>query len=239
MVIYKIKNKINNKIYVGKSLEDDPEYFGSGISIKRAIEKYGKDSFEKEIIERCEKLETLNEREKYWIREYKSTDRKIGYNLAEGGNGGNTRKGYSEMELLNYQKKLSESVLNSEKYKLFVDDRRGKKRPEHSKKLKELYETGKIKPWNLGVKTSEETKKKISKKNKGKKFSEEIKKKISDSKKVKIIMLDKNYKEICSFDSIKEGSEIMYINRCCISDCLNGRQKTAGGYLWKFEKNTK
>ena len=52
MEIYIVTNKINGKIYVGQSTKSDPTYFGSGVSINRAIAKYGKENFKKEVIER-------------------------------------------------------------------------------------------------------------------------------------------------------------------------------------------
>jgi len=234
MIIYKIKNKVNNKIYIGKSLINDPDYLGSGISINNAIKKYGKENFQKEVLEVCENEEVLNEREKFWIKELNTTNRKIGYNIAEGGNGGNTRLGYDNSELINYYKKISNGVINSEKYKKFVESRKGKKNQNISNKLKELYQSGKLTTWNKGIKTREETKIKISLKNLGKKLSEDAKKKISESKFVGVTMMDINNNIIKNFDSIKTASEIMNINRCCISDCINGRQKTAGGYKWKI-----
>lgn len=50
-----------------------------------AIRKYGKENFHREIIEECDN-NSLNEREVYWINHYNSTDKNIGYNLALGGN---------------------------------------------------------------------------------------------------------------------------------------------------------
>ena len=52
----------------------------------QAIQKYGKDNFTREIIEEVDE-EQLNEREQYWIRVYNSTDKAIGYNLSLGGEG--------------------------------------------------------------------------------------------------------------------------------------------------------
>jgi group I intron endonuclease len=234
MIIYKITNKVNNKIYIGKSLYDDESYMGSGLSINNALKKYGKENFIKETIEICEDQKTLNERERFWIKKYNSTSREIGYNIAEGGNGGNTRQGYDENKMELYYKKLSEGVSNSVRYQEFVEKRKGTKNPKISSKLKELYSKGIIKPWNLGLETSQQTKIKISQKNKGKKMSQDAKRKISESKFVGVLMMDMNDNIIRSFTSIKEASEIMKINRCCISDCLNGRQKTAGGYKWKL-----
>ena len=88
MIIYKTVNAINGKFYIGQDSNNNPEYLGSGTLLKRAIEKYGKENFIKEIVEVCSTKTELNEREKYWIKETKAQE--IGYNIAEGGNGGNT-----------------------------------------------------------------------------------------------------------------------------------------------------
>jgi group I intron endonuclease len=88
MIIYKTVNVLNGKFYIGQDSNNNPEYLGSGTLLKRAIEKYGKENFIKEIVEVCSTKTELNEREKYWIKETKAQE--IGYNIAEGGNGGNT-----------------------------------------------------------------------------------------------------------------------------------------------------
>lgn len=90
MYIYKIQNKINNKIYIGqstKSINDSKEYFGSGILIKKAIKKYGIENFTKSILYECKTSGDLNEKEIYYILKYKSNI--DGYNISTGGNGGN------------------------------------------------------------------------------------------------------------------------------------------------------
>jgi hypothetical protein len=85
--IFKIINLINSKIYVGKSSNDRPTYYGSGRAIKAAIKKYGKNNFKKEIIDSAETLLELNEKEKYWILYHSSHNPKIGYNRSFGGDG--------------------------------------------------------------------------------------------------------------------------------------------------------
>lgn len=89
MIIYEIKNKVNGKIYIGQhSSKELGSYWGSGKLIKYSIEKYGIDNFERTILERCSTKNELNEREKYWIKKKDSIN--IGYNLTEGGTGGDT-----------------------------------------------------------------------------------------------------------------------------------------------------
>ena len=88
MQIYKITNKINNKWYIGKDASNRPYYFGSGIAIKAAISKYGKENFEKTILEECDSLEELNIREIYWITYTNAVENPNSYNIAKGGEGG-------------------------------------------------------------------------------------------------------------------------------------------------------
>jgi group I intron endonuclease len=88
MIIYKTTNLINGKFYVGKDERNKPDYLGSGINLQRAIKKYGKENFIKETLEVCSTREELIEREKYWITETKAQE--LGYNIADGGWGGNT-----------------------------------------------------------------------------------------------------------------------------------------------------
>ena len=95
--IYKIINKLNNKIYIGKHKvpkngEDFYRYMGKGLAIRDAIKKYGKENFEKEILENIEDDEKqllVDEREKFWIKELNSLSPN-GYNLSPGGEGGCT-----------------------------------------------------------------------------------------------------------------------------------------------------
>jgi group I intron endonuclease len=91
MIIYEIKNKVNGKLYIGQHSSDElGSYWGSGKLLKYAINKYGIENFERSIIERCSTKDELNEREKYWIEEKKSVAN--GYNLTDGGTGGDNSK---------------------------------------------------------------------------------------------------------------------------------------------------
>lgn len=93
MVVYKTTNLINGKIYIGKDESMKPHYIGSGYILKKAIRKYGKENFKKDILESCGSREELEEKERYWIKELNATNPEIGYNVAEGGTGGNTYHG--------------------------------------------------------------------------------------------------------------------------------------------------
>lgn len=98
MIIYKLTNKINGKIYIGqttKSFEErlrghiyDAQYRkkASDSRLSNAIRKYGIDNFKKEIIFDASNLEELNEKEEFYIKHFNSTNREIGYNIKYGGN---------------------------------------------------------------------------------------------------------------------------------------------------------
>lgn len=112
--IYKFTNKINNKVYIGQSTYIEKRYREHFYDCERltsdrhkstyfhkALQKYGKDNFNFEIIELCEENQ-LNEREKYWIEYYHSFQN--GYNLTYGGDGRSTRKYDSKLILELYEK---------------------------------------------------------------------------------------------------------------------------------------
>ena len=80
MVIYKTTNLVNGKQYIGKSVRNRPSYLGSGSVLKKAIRKYGKENFVKEIIEECSSTEELKEREEYWLNHYDSARNPMFYN---------------------------------------------------------------------------------------------------------------------------------------------------------------
>lgn len=115
--IYKITNIVNNKIYIGqvynKTIYDRFKRHCADASplapsyIDRAINKYGSDNFVVEEIDTAENKEELNNKEKYWISFYNSTNHNIGYNLTDGGDGGNTYAYKSEEELKQVKKKIS------------------------------------------------------------------------------------------------------------------------------------
>jgi group I intron endonuclease len=88
MIIYKTTNLVNGKIYIGKDKHNNEKYLGSGKILKQAINKYGRENFVKEVIEVCEDEKIWLEREIHWISYFNSI--KEGYNIALGGNGGDT-----------------------------------------------------------------------------------------------------------------------------------------------------
>ena len=92
--IYIITNKINNKVYIGQSVDIRTRWWNHRCELNRnnhynrhlqgAWNKYGEDNFDFSILEECTQ-DDLNNREVYWIDKYNSTNPKNGYNLSTGG----------------------------------------------------------------------------------------------------------------------------------------------------------
>jgi len=85
MIIYETFNLVNGKKYVGQDINNDPKYLGSGNLLRRAIKKYGKESFYKVTIENCSSQKELDEREIFWIKKLDAVNSPEFYNIAEGG----------------------------------------------------------------------------------------------------------------------------------------------------------
>lgn len=83
--IYKITNKINGRYYIGKHITENlnDSYMGSGKLIKKAIEKYGIENFEKKIVKIYDNEHDMNIAESLLI----DLNNKQIYNLQPGGKG--------------------------------------------------------------------------------------------------------------------------------------------------------
>jgi len=123
MYVYKITNKVNNKVYIGQSIRPIEERFNRHINdavnnvldthFARAIRKYGKENFTIELIDTAKTQEELTLKESKWISFYDST--KNGYNETDAITkcGGNTYKSKTEEEMRLISEKLKRSKLGS------------------------------------------------------------------------------------------------------------------------------
>lgn len=94
MHIYKITNLVNNKVYIGQTIQENPKmrwydhcaYARSGKKsyLYDSIRKHGVDNFHWEIIDAANSINELNNKEKYWLDYYRNVG--IVYNNREAGN---------------------------------------------------------------------------------------------------------------------------------------------------------
>jgi protein subunit release factor A len=83
MIIYKLQQQKTNKVYVGYSVNDNPNNFGSGKYIKRAVKDFGTKAFKREVLESFDSngsLSNVMNRLEYWIKKYKADNPKYGFN---------------------------------------------------------------------------------------------------------------------------------------------------------------
>lgn len=120
MIVYKITNIINNKIYIGQTTNTLEERLHGHIleatkynrlnnKLVKAIKEFGYENFKIEPIEFVDNKDDLNKREIYWINYYNSIEN--GYNTAAGGKGGNTYKGKTKEEMKNIKEKLRKTKI--------------------------------------------------------------------------------------------------------------------------------
>lgn len=198
--IYKITNDINQKIYIGKTEFSIEKRFKEHCQdafrdrnekrpLYAAMRKYGTEHFHIELIEETNIPE---EREKYWIEQYRSF--KNGYNATLGGDG----KRYIDYDLVISTYLITQNL--NETAKILQCDTR------HLAQI--------LKHNNINIKSQSE---------------------INREKYGKIIgQFTKDNKLIHSFSSIQEASKSINKPRAHISECVNGKRKTAYGYIWKI-----
>jgi group I intron endonuclease len=98
VIVYLIRNRINSKVYVGKTSQSLERRWQQHVWTARskkifnwplhnAIRKYGADAFAIEPICEATTLTELNTLERFHIAQYCGTDPKIGYNRTTGGDG--------------------------------------------------------------------------------------------------------------------------------------------------------
>ena len=83
MIIYKLQQKQTRMVYVGYSVNDNPNNYGTGKYIKRAVRDFGTNAFDREVLEEFshdEPLSTVMARVEFWIKKYKSDNSRYGFN---------------------------------------------------------------------------------------------------------------------------------------------------------------
>lgn len=94
MVVYMIENKVNHKKYIGITTNSFAERYPHGIRshhnphLRKAVAKYGQENFVITLLEKNVKdIETLEQLEMKYIKEYDTCNKEKGYNISLGGKG--------------------------------------------------------------------------------------------------------------------------------------------------------
>lgn len=109
--IYKTTNLLNGMFYIGKHQTEDPNdsYYGSGLYLQRAIKKYGKENFKKDVLFVFDNEVQMNAKEREIVNEDLVND-PMCYNMMIGGEGGDTWSRVGRKHSDETKKKISEKV---------------------------------------------------------------------------------------------------------------------------------
>lgn len=202
--IYKITNKINNKIYIGKTLDTIENRWKSHIKDSKrthcekrplysAFKKYGIENFIIEEVEHCS-VDQLNEREVYWIEFYRSF--KNGYNATRGGDG----KSYCDYDLIYSLHKQGMNLLEISQCLGYSPDTCSKAIKSFGVSKKELVDNGRKVVRKTIIQLDKDTE--------------------------EILRIFPSLQEACDFLGKQSSGHI--------SDVCKGKRKTAYGYKWKY-----
>jgi group I intron endonuclease len=110
--IYLITNNLNGKTYVGKTEGRYKYYYTGGLSIRRAIKKYGRSNFTKQIlIDGIDNSDFLNYLEKHYIAFLSPPLSKNSYNITAGGEGLCEFKHSAEtLQKISYHSKINSNL---------------------------------------------------------------------------------------------------------------------------------
>ena len=216
MVVYLITNKINGKKYIGKDVNNNPNYLGSGVYIKQAVKEHGKENFEKTILEYCKNKKELALKEEYWLKKFDAENNIDFYNKTNKafGNSGHTKESKQKISL----SKKGWRPTDEQKLKM-SENRKG-----HS-----MY--------------TEEWKQKISHSTKGIKKSEHWKLQQSENKKgntnrrKRVIQYNIKGEFIAEWDCVLNAAKSLNNKTgAAITEVCNGKRKSIYGYIWQYKK---
>lgn len=249
--IYKITNLINNKSYIGQSINiekrwyehkyksqcEDDKSFNSILHI--AFRKYGIDNFKFEILEELKTAEQLDKREQYYIKLY-NTITPNGYNILEGGQ--KTRRTIKYCKQCGQPLKYSTTNYCKDCYHIL------QYRCEHPTKnilieqvaLKGFAQVARdygvtdnsIKKWCKKEGLSIYKKDIVDLYNKINNITPREKQIIEPKK---VAQIDKDTNEVIrTFNSVGEAARFINKGSSHITEVCNGIHKTAYGYKWKY-----
>ena len=249
----------SNKVYIGlTSGTQNKRARSKGYGYKRctafwrAIEKYGWDNFTYEILAQDLTEEDAKQLEKYYIKLYNSTNPEKGYNISAGGDGfsiydynfikqlWDEGKGVTEIiNELQCDRWVVQNALNQ--YNIPISERRmrGRDTTEYDKLLQDV-----LKLWNEGKSVGEiqiilnindnTTTHALDKLQIDGK--ERIKRSAGKYHQKKVYQFDKQGSFLNEYESVAEAERQTKIHHGNIVRVCKGQRKTAGGYIWSYDR---
>ena len=219
--IYKATNKINGKSYIGQTIDYHTRiwqhrrcYEKEDCKFHDAIKKHGFDNFEWTVLETCQDEEEAIRLEKYYIEKFDSY--RNGYNMNQGGVGGHNARAVVCLTLDGKFVKRYDSAGDAEKIDGFCNSdvllsckNSGRTCRKHIFMFEDEYK-------RYGARKYEKPEKQCMK---------------------SVIQCDKNGNLINKFKSVQEAAEKTGIRRSTISGAITGVYKSAGGFIFVYEKD--
>jgi group I intron endonuclease len=253
--IYKITNTINNKFYIGSSVNiraritNHRSQLNRGVHdnnhLQRAWDKYGEKSFKVELIKECNDEELLYEEQKY-LDKIGVGENPNCYNIAKSAFAPTLGR-----ELSNETKRkignANKGKMHTEETKAILSKKHTGKTlsKEHRHKMS-ISRTGrvctketrnKISDALTGIKRTDETRQKLRESHIGIEISQEQRKKMAEGNYKKVVCITTG--EV--FESLKDAAKVVGVNYTNITNCCRGRQKHAGRdketgelFEWKY-----
>lgn len=267
-IIYMVINLVNNKRYIGQTTGSfNRRYCGdfpkncSNDHLKNAINKYGWNNFE--VIEELDvaySKEELDEKECHYIKKYKTTDRRYGYNKKSGGANGKTS--IESKERLSKSRKGRFGGVNNPFYgkkhtketRLQIGKANIGRSGAKSGRAKEViclntmkrYESANIASMELGLNPSSVTLVCNGKMSQTGGYSfmyyenymtrgAWTKPRVKNNRKTKIYCQELD----AVFDSATQCATTLKLDRSAISKACKGERKSVGGYTFRYFENRK
>lgn len=241
--VYKHTNRSNGKVYIGITSQKPRDRWDSGWGYQKnkhfwdAIQKYGWDNFDHEILFSDLSPEEAFAKEQELILEFDSRDYRKGYNCSSGGEcgavgcSGERHHMYGKHHTPEARAKISAARIgipwSEEHREACMSGYPAERRREAALRTIAGYNKGKI--WDA------ESNRKRAESNRGQKRSKTTRERLSEVHKVPIVQYTVHGEFVREWDCGKTAAEALSIQAGHISKVCKNQRKTAGGFVWRYK----